>query len=392
VIFSSLSLGVLALIVPLLVWRGPPEAWLLSLLVAALAAWTVFHRFLLGRPYVFTVAVLLALLFLWPRLRAERMPWPTWSGCLTLFAASAWIHGNWYLWLLPLGCFVLAREHRASLRLAAAMSAGVAIGATATGSPLRFLAQTVLHPIWALGSGATPMQLVTEFQPSGGAFSMVLAAVAVLGWRHSRGRELAPLLSDPVFLLAFSGWALGLYTNRFWSDWGLPACLVWMTQEIGDGLGSVRLADRSRLLLATLAAAVLFLAVTADVRARWSRSERSAYLSLDNAEHRPWLPDPGGILYSNDMRVFYNTFFKNPHAPWRYVLGFEPALMPAEDLVIYREVQRELASDESLGPWVARMKPEDRLVVVRAANSAPAIEALEWYSPFRGMWIGRFPR
>jgi hypothetical protein len=287
---------------------------------------------------------------------------------------------------------VLARELRVAARLAAAMALGIAAGAIATGNPLRFLSQTLLHPYWALGSDVPSMQLVTEFHPSGGASPMLVAVAGFVAWRHLRGRELASLLRDPIFLLACSGWALGLHTGRFWSDWGLPACLAWMAGELDDALGPLRLAGRSRLLLVTVASSIFFLAVTADVRGRWSRSERSAFLSLENAEHLPWLPAPGGILYSNSMRVFYNTFFKNPHAPWRYVLGFEPALMPAEDLAVYRNIQRELASDASLEPWAAKLRPEDRLVVVRGGSSAPELTRLEWHSPFRGMWIGRLPR
>ena len=34
------------------------------------------------------------------------------------------------------------------------------------------------------------------------------------------------------------------------------------------------------------------------------------------------------------MSQFYRFFFKYPHGDWRYVLGFEPTLMTAENLAI----------------------------------------------------------
>jgi len=34
------------------------------------------------------------------------------------------------------------------------------------------------------------------------------------------------------------------------------------------------------------------------------------YLTQDNPDLNGWLPEKGGILYSSDMTVFYQTFFK----------------------------------------------------------------------------------
>jgi hypothetical protein len=56
------------------------------------------------------------------------------------------------------------------------------------------------------------------------------------------------------------------------------------------------------------------------------------YLSVaEHPELEGWMPDNGGIFYSVDMTLFYQTFFKNPNADWRYILGFEPTLMTDED-------------------------------------------------------------
>jgi hypothetical protein len=88
------------------------------------------------------------------------------------------------------------------------------------------------------------------------------------------------------------------------------------------------------------------------------------------------------------MGVFYDTFFENPRADFRYVLGFEPGMMPPEELAVFREIQRTDRADAAFLPWASKLRPIDRLVVARP-GPAPQIASLEWHSPFAGVWIGR---
>ena len=75
----------------------------------------------------------------------------------------------------------------------------------------------------------------------------------------------------------------------------------------------------------------------------WARSDRFDTV-LDLSFTRPglaaWMPEPGGIVYSPSLDVFFRTFYANPRADWRYLLGFEPGIMPREDRRILREIQR----------------------------------------------------
>jgi len=391
VVFSSLALAVLFLGAPLLLRAVRPEAWLLALLVVTLGSLDFPRRLLLGRPFLFAMSVLLAVALAWPRLRGERFPAGPWVGLTALLGLAVWIHGNWYLWLLPLAAFVAAGETRVAARFGAAVAAGTALGALATGAPLAFLAQTARHPLWATATDLPKRVLVAEFQPSDGNLWMVAAMLALVAARTARGGSPAALARDPVFLLAAGSWALGFHTARFWWDWGVPASLVWMARELEPGLATIARRPRQRALATVLIAAVFFLAFTSDRKSRWSGTRDAAFLSAELPAHRPWLPGPGGTLYSNDMRVFYNTFLRNPRAPWRYQVGFEPALMPPEDLAVFRRIQLDYASDASFAPWVARMQPHDRLVIVRSQPGRPKIPRLEWHSPYRGMWIGRLP-
>jgi hypothetical protein len=388
---SVLLLSLLFLLAPLALLRRP-EAWLLALLVVAVFDPREVPRLFLGRPYLLTMTVLVGICLVLPRLREERAPRTVLAGVTAAIAASAWIHGNWYLWTLPLAAFALAGERRAAARLAACAAAGIALGAAATGRPVAFLVQTALHPLWAL-RGATPATSVTEFHPFDGVPLLVLA-VAVLALARARaGLARAGAATRPLFVLAALGWLLGLHVWRFWMDWGAPALLAGLALELEAALASGTFASGRRRLAATgLAAAGLLLALTGDHGLRWSKNAANRLGSLDRAEMRSWLPEPGGIVYNSDPSVFYDLFYNHPRAPWRYQLGFEPGLMPPADLRIYRAIQRERGSDAAIRPWAERLRAEDRLIVTRASRRPPELEGLEWVSPQGALWIGRTRR
>jgi len=92
------------------------------------------------------------------------------------------------------------------------------------------------------------------------------------------------------------------------------------------------------------------------------------------------------------MSTFYHTFFKNPNGDWRYILGFEPTFMPAEDLKIYRNIQWNYGETKAYLPWVKKMRPEDRLALLKGPSNKPDLKGLEWHYAAGGIWLGRLPR
>ena len=121
------------------------------------------------------------------------------------------------------------------------------------------------------------------------------------------------------------GWLLGLKVGRFWWDWGLPATLLWLALELEKQFERYAGFDSGKRLLVTLGlAAGVFLGMTSDRGSRWTWNAAKQYLTQNDPVLAGWLPESGGIIYSVDMTVFNDTFFKNPAAPWRYVLGFDP--------------------------------------------------------------------
>jgi hypothetical protein len=92
------------------------------------------------------------------------------------------------------------------------------------------------------------------------------------------------------------------------------------------------------------------------------------------------------------MDVFFQTFYKNPTAPWRYVLGFEPGLMLPENLAVLRQAQWNFGDARAYAPWVKKMRPEDRMIIHVTHGAAPNLPGLEWNYAATELWIGRLPR
>ena len=92
------------------------------------------------------------------------------------------------------------------------------------------------------------------------------------------------------------------------------------------------------------------------------------------------------------MEFFYHTFFRNPAAPWRYIAGFEPAFMPADDFATYQQILANSGNPDAYRPWIKKMRPEDRLVLSARGNPSAFLPELEWKYAVDTLWLGRLPR
>jgi len=146
-----------------------------------------------------------------------------------------------------------------------------------------------------------------------------------------------------------------------------------------------------RLAFACGAALIAFLSITCDAGSRWTYNLTDQYLTADNPDLAGWMPEKGGILYSTDMTIFYQTFFKNPHGDWRYILGFEATLMRPGDFDVYHKILWNFGDAKAYQPWLLKMTPADRLVIRGGRSSPPNLPQLEWNYGVSGIWIGRLP-
>ncbi|BDU76458.1 hypothetical protein [Mesoterricola sediminis] len=388
VVLSVVGLAALVLLAPL-PWMRVPEAWVCAWVLLWIAGGGQM-RLMLGRPLLVAMAGLLVLLSLWTR-ETRPGPWARWLGTPLVFGVAALLHGSWYLLaLIPLA-FLAANRRWEAGRLALAWMAGCAAAALATGHPVTFLAGELIHLGHALGPLGQGGLVAAELGPSLGSGLVGCLLLVTLLWAVERGEEGARL-GDPIFLLALGGWLLGLKVSRFWLDWGLPATALWLARQLEPALAALgERAPGRRLVLALGAGLAAILLVTSADPRRWAERTHANSIAADRPELQGWLPGDGGVIYAANMAVFYDTYYRNPHARWRYVLGFEPTLMPDADLAVYRRAVAAYDDPTVWRPWIARMGPADRLAYVCAYNPRFLFPDLQWAPVGRAVWLGRKP-
>jgi hypothetical protein len=385
--FSVASLLLCVLCFPL-IWMRHPEAWLAAVLAQMVAIPEVMTRWTQGRPFLLTEGILMGLLFSWSKEDGRRPPWWKVAATCLGFCLSVWMHGAWYLWVLLLAAFFLAQRWRAGLWLSGCWVAGTIAGALLTGKPLAFLNGALFMARSIYQEHLPKWMLVGEFQPSTGEFATVILLAVVYLWRRRGNNVGPPLAKEPVVWMIAINWVLGLSADRFWADWGLAAGVVWMAMQFDEEMTLLwNGAPIKRLVLCGMIALPLFLDSTNDLGRRYTFFLNEVFVDAGDPQLNGWMPGHGGIVYAGNMRFFYNTFYKNPQGDWRYIAGFEPALMPPDDLKIYRNIQRTGGAIEAYEPWVKKMRPQDRLEM--DSQSEPNLPALEWKRAGGDVWIGR---
>jgi hypothetical protein len=381
----SVTAGLLAVLIPPLFLLRRPEAWALVLVAFGTLEPRIVNRFASGRPFLMSAGLLTVLCLLAARSRGEVPARRVIAVLGPAIAIVVWMHPSWHLFLLPVAACLLAGHARTALVLAVALAAGVLAAGVLYGHPVEFVVQSVWHTVLAMGSPAPPGTLAIEFLPGDGSPMLLLGAAALWLWRAGRRRPAGGGLRA-VIVLAGLGWLLGWLVIRFWSDWGVVALLVWMTIEVEAALEDATDAeDRRRLAPALVLGAAALLVLSAPFRA--ARVGDRPYLVLGSPLVEALLPDAGGTVYTDDMRVFYQLFALRPRSPWRYVVGYEPALMPPEDLATLRQVLAARTGPR-FEPWVRKMQPADRLIL-RSLEGTPPIPGLEWAPIGQGVWVGR---
>ncbi len=387
-VFSVVGLFFYALCLPMfMVRRG--EYWFIAVALLFFVSPDLVSRFLLGRPYLLQTAVTTFICLRWRDFDQAKPNWQQMIALIGLTALAAWCRSTWYLFPLPVLCVLLTGRVRATWRIAAGTLVGILIGAVATGHPWLYLSESTRHFLAATQRHVLPWMLVTEFHPRSPngiitvvVLGMLVALVLRKHWQPS-------VVRDTSFYLMLLSLLLGYKAVRFWIDFGVPALLCWMCvqlEALAQDIASLKPEKGwPRLGLVALAGVVFAASATADLGGRYSRS--LLVKTLSETKDKDYLPEPGGIVYSSSMLVFFQTFYQNPDAPWRYVLGFEPGMMTDENRQIYRLILYGGGDKQFFRPWVIKMRPQDRMILELAAK--PAIDGLEWTNVRGKYWSGR---
>jgi len=393
VVFSVVSMFLLWAIPPLFMVRRP-ESWLLALLVGY-GLLGLSLRVFLGRPYIFHLAVLSWILLQTDRLNEKKNSWGLILFLTLALALSMWWRTTWFMYALPVLAFIMARRWRATLRLLGMLAVAFFLVLPFTGIQLMWDSLALSWQL--LGSANYVTQLVTELRPLTGYGTILLLVGLFLIWLRFRGRSLRTFLDTPAFYLLLISIFLGASAGKWWQDFGVPSLVVLMALEFDAFFADPSVSEKllpefslRRALLGIGVALLLFRFLVADEGGRWTASLHNEYVDIADESIQEGLPEKDGIVYSSSSRVFFQTFFKHPEAPWQYILGFESALMPPEDLKIYRRIQWNGGATQCFKPWLEKMRPQDRLWIMQGRGApAPHISGLKWTHLTSYIWSGQ---
>ncbi|MDD4957281.1 MAG: hypothetical protein PHH49_06225 [Candidatus Omnitrophica bacterium] len=389
VVFEMVFLFFLFCLLPLLFFKRA-EYWILSLDIVMLSVSNYVMRLVKGRPYIFSMTTLLLIFLVWEKLKEKKIRYDILIAIMLMTAVTTYIHTSiWFLFALPVVSFAIAKEWRVAGLVLASLICGIIAGMMFTGDPVAYVTQTISHAIWAFESVSMQRQLVSEFLPFQGSFLLVVSISLFLLWRAARGKWDRAMLFDPMFIMVVLSWVLGFKAVRFWDDWGIPVLLIWMAREFQEAMGDkIPLKSPGRLVFTLVVAIVFYCLGTNDYFTRYTGEKPVGCFCDDDKEAEGWLPEPGGIMYSASMGLFYKTFYEHPDGDWKYIVGYEPAIMPEEDLLIYRYLQTAPASNAGYECWIEKMSEKDRIVLPNIKE--PEIGGLEWkYLTVYGIWVGK---
>lgn len=369
-----------------------PVCWLLAFLTLLTFEASFLGRMLLGRPYIISCAITLLIMKYWISKDESSYTKIDAKGIIlstVLFALGTWTHGSWYLYFLIPVSFLLAGKCKNSLNIILAIVIGTIIGALMTGDFNEFLKYHIFATTSIFTEKTFNWLLVSELASGNQPTSFMLYGVAIIALCvYKKKLTLKDLTTDPAFLLLMLSWLLSIMVVRFWIDWGRIALLFWLSQRAKDILDSTESLKEPRVkyCLFIFILCTLFFMSTNDGSGRFSRVVFNQPIDFTEKRLEGWAPEPGGIVYSDAMCVFYKHFFEYPTAPWRYILGFEPAIMPKEDLKIHRQIGYNFRRAEEFLPWINKMTTADRIISIGPIGDFPQLESIRGA---RNYWIYR---
>lgn len=367
--------------------------WLLSVFFLLISDFGLLWRFMLGRPYIVSCAVTLIVLRLWAlpnsndefsnsKRKVIRILLST-----ILFSLGTWIHGSWYIFLLIPFSFLLAGKVKDSILLTASVILGTVIGAALTGNFVDFLAYHFNATLSIYGEKTYNWLLVSE-NASGiqNTYVILFVFFIIALCIYKKKLSLKELTTDPAFLLMLLSWLLSIMVIRFWIDWGRMALLFWLSYRFKDLIASTQALrePRVRFCLFLFVVTAVFFITTNDGGGRYSKAVFDQPIDFNEERLAGWAPEPGGIVYNDGMGVFYKHFFEYPTAPWKYILGFESAIMKNEDKKVLRKIGYNFRLPEEYLPWINKMTNADRIITSAPIGDFPQLESIRGA---RNYWI-----
>lgn len=393
--FASISLFILFNMAGIMISPNK-AAWFVTLMIIFIVQKDFFGRLLCGRPFLISCAATLILLKYWflPVKEDEKPISKSKIYIISIVSLtlSVWLHGSWYIFLLLPASLLLAGQIKKSLELGFLILVSTLIGAYLTGEFKEFLNFHFSATFNIFTERVYNWQLVSEFAEGDiSSFWLIVCFSVIILLLKTNRLKLNELSREPIFIGILLSWLASIKVIRFWVDWGNIFFMFWLTYKLSD---LIKLMESTK---KTFFRWFLFLFILISnailiPQANWDqRKERQGKIAdFSKMELSDYRPDDGGIVYNDSMATFYLNYFENPDARYRYVIGFEPAIVPAENRSVFRDIVYTDFHFKSYEPWIKKLTNKDRIfTTVDISKNYPQ---LDWIKAANKLWIGKLPK
>ena len=363
-------------------------AWIIVLIVMFLFDRSIIHRTMLGRPFILSNIVSLLLLRLW-FVDCKINYWVKYIVSIITLSLAVWIHGTWYTFLLLPTALLLSGQIRKTLGLTFCIIVSTFIGAYLTGEFNEFLHFHYVATLNIFSERIYNWQLVTEFAEGNIHILWSIPTIFIICLLvQTKKLKFNDLSKDAVFILILLTWLLSIKVVRFWVDWGMVALMFWLSYKLSELIQDMQTIKkpliRRLLFLVILVAAILLIPSYS-----WgNRKEMSSYsVDFTKEEFVSFKPLDGGIIYNDSMRHFYVQYYAEPDGKYKYILGFEPAIMPLEDKKVFRDISYSQFHYKAYKPWVDKLTKKDRLFA--SVDLSDYYPQLDWIKASNKLYIGK---
>ncbi len=169
--------------------------------------------------------------------------------------------------------------------------------------------------------------------------------------------------------------------------------LIWFTQKFSEIIKKTSCFKEPRVKYSlSLFVIVAFILIsTHDESGRYSK-HCIEHMPIDFSmkELKNWAPEPGGIIYNDDIDFAFSQYYYNPDANYSYIYLNSFSLFKNEKSNLL-DIKRMLKYEKTPLPdyyeeWVEQMQPADRLITSEKING---LENIEWLQCGQKRWIGR---
>ena len=365
-------------------------SWSIVLLIMFVFDRGIFFRVLSGRPFIISSITALVLYKLWfiesfQQIKTSNKYLIT----LIFIALAVWLHGTWYTFLILPIALLLSGKLKKSIELCLIILISTVIGSYLTGNFSQFLYFHYANTINIFSEKVYNWQLVSEFAEGNvQIFEIIPTAFIIILLIYSKKITLNELSKDPLFIMVLLCWMLSIKVTRIWFDWGLIALMFWLSYKITDLIKEMQSIKkpvfRWTLFLFIIVSLIVFLA-----NSEWDNHQKRKSFSVDfsNPKFAEYKPLEGGIIYNDAMEHFYYNYFSDHEGKYKYVLGFEPAIMLPENRKIYREISYSGFHYTSYKPWIDKLTLKDRIFT--SSDIRLNYPELDWIMAGQKLFIGK---